>query len=240
MKRLGACCLFLSLGLMFHVLAGGSGSAKDFAEVKEALQALQDYIGGWKGNGTSEKSKSEIWSEKVNWSWRFKGNDAWLSMDFAESKFYKSGDIRYLPDKRTYQLSLIDKKGQKTVFEGKLTGPKKDRLTLERIDPDTKDTHQILMNMAGGGIRSVYTYSIKPENRTLYNKQWQVSFTKEGESFGTAKKFTECVVTGGLGTTAVSYKGVTYYVCCSGCRDAFLDTPEKYIAEFEAKKKKPK
>ena len=35
----------------------------------------------------------------------------------------------------------------------------------------------------------------------------------------------------------VSFQGKTYYVCCSGCRDAFNEEPEKYIAEFEAKKK---
>lgn len=45
-------------------------------------------------------------------------------------------------------------------------------------------------------------------------------------------------MTGGLGTQAISYKGVTYYVCCSGCRDAFNENPEKYIKEFEARKKK--
>ena len=40
------------------------------------------------------------------------------------------------------------------------------------------------------------------------------------------------------GTTAVMYKGKTYYVCCTGCRDEFRDNPEKYIKEFEAKQKK--
>jgi YHS domain-containing protein len=36
----------------------------------------------------------------------------------------------------------------------------------------------------------------------------------------------------------VLYKGKTYYVCCSGCRDAFKDDPEKYIKEFEERKAK--
>jgi hypothetical protein len=46
----------------------------------------------------------------------------------------------------------------------------------------------------------------------------------------------ECVVSGGLGTMAISYQGKTYHVCCSGCRDAFKDEPEKYIKEFEERK----
>src|SRR2546425_12672178 len=218
MKRLWAVGVLCSLVVLVQALAGGSGKQ---AQAKEALQALQDYIGSWKGNGTSEKNKSEIWNEKVNWSWRFKGDDAWLTMDFGQSKHYKFGELRYLTAKKTYELTLFDKKDAKQIFEGKLTGPKKDKVVFERLDAETKDTQQIAMNMAGGGIRSVYTYSIKPESRTLFNKQWQVAFTKEGESFATAKKQNECVVTGGLGTMTVSYKGMTYYVCCTGCRDAF-------------------
>ena len=36
------------------------GRSGEPASVKEALQALNDYIGDWKGNGTSEKDKGEI------------------------------------------------------------------------------------------------------------------------------------------------------------------------------------
>ena len=32
-------------------------------------------------------------------------------------------------------------------------------------------------------------------------------------------------------TIAVSYKGKTYYVCCSGCRDLFNENPEAILAE---------
>ena len=45
----------------------------------------------------------------------------------------------------------------------------------------------------------------------------------------------ECVVTGGKGTMAVSFKGQTYYVCCSGCKQAFDDDPEGVIAEYKAR-----
>lgn len=235
MKRCWAVGVLVSLVVMFQVVAGGAG--KQGKEIKEALHSLQDYIGSWKGNGTSEKNKSEIWNEKVAWSWRFKGQDAWLTLEFGDSRVFKNGEIRYLPEKKVYELTLLDKKDKKQVFQGKLTGPKKDKLVLERMDTETKETHQLALNMAAGGIGSVYTYSTKPENRTIYTRQWQLRFTKEGESFATAKKQVECVVTGGLGTMPVSYKGVTYYVCCSGCRDAFNENPEKIIKEYLAKKK---
>ena len=43
----------------------------------------------------------------------------------------------------------------------------------------------------------------------------------------------ECIVTGGLGTIKVAHKGETYYVCCTGCRQAFEDDPEGTIAEYK-------
>jgi hypothetical protein len=219
------------MSLSVGILASGG----DAPDAKEALQALQDFIGTWNGSGTSEKDRSVIWKEKVNWSWRFKGKDAWLVMSFPKAKYYKRGEMRYLPDSERYQLTLEDKEGKKLVFAGQL---KKTKLVLERRDAESKETQQLAMNIAGGGVRMVYAYSVKPENRTLYYKRFQVDFTKEGESFGTAAKKIECVVTGGLGTMPVSYNGATYYVCCSGCRDAFYENPEKIIKEFLARKKK--
>jgi len=58
-------------------------------DAKEALQALQDYIGGWKGNGTSEKDRSEIWKESANWSGVSKGKDASLTVEIKDSKLSK-------------------------------------------------------------------------------------------------------------------------------------------------------
>ena len=52
------------------------------------------------------------------------------------------------------------------------------------------------------------------------------------------QKGPECIVTGGLGTMQVSFGGNTYYVCCTGCRDAFNDDPAKIIAEYKARKAK--
>jgi hypothetical protein len=231
MRRLLASAVILSLTLGFHCFAGSSAG-----EVREALQALQDYIGSWKGNGTSEKDRSLIWNEKANWGWRFKGKDAWLTLDFPKSKNFRGGEMRYLPAKERYQLTLEDVQKKKLVFAGNL---KKGRLTLERLDPESKETQRITMNTAAEGIRFIYTYSVKPENRTLFNQQYQVAFTKVGESLGTTgDKKPECVVTGGLGTMTVSYNGMTYYVCCSGCRDAFNENPAKIIKEYLARKKK--
>jgi hypothetical protein len=231
MKRLLIC------GLMFSpvVLLPTAEAGKKGDDPKEALQALQDYIGGWKGSGSSEKDKSQIWKETASWSWRFKSKDVYLTVDMPQSKYFKGGEMRFLPDSGKYQLTLVDKNGGKTAYEGDL---KKTGLILERKN-DAGDTEQIKLGIAGGGDRLIHTFSVRLEGRSLFNKQYQIAYTKEGVTFGVAggEKKPECVVTGGLGTMAVSYMGQMYYVCCSGCRDAFYENPAKIIAEYKARKK---
>jgi YHS domain-containing protein len=228
MRKWLVCALLLSAGLFVRGADEGDG------DPKAALQAVQEFIGGWNGTANDIKNKG-FWKEKANWSWRFKGKDVWMSFALEDSKLYKSGELRFIPAKSKYQLTIIDKADNKAVYEGEL---KKNMLVVERTVADT-GTEQLKMNIAGGGDRLVYSMWLKPEGRTQFFKQLEVGYTKEGVTFGVeaGAKWPECVVTGGRGTSTVSYKGVTYYVCCSGCRDAFNENPAKIIAEYMARKK---
>ena len=235
MKRLLAC------GVLLTLTAVGARAASDDAPKtsKEALQALNDFIGEWKGNGGPDKPKlaptDPTWKENLEWTWKFKGDDAWLVINFKDSKNYKNGEMRYLLDKKVYQLTLTDKDDKKFVYEGPLDTDKSE-LTLERVDPDTKQTQQVVMNTAAEGVSFVFRMAHKEDGSKLYKKDFLVRATRAGESLGPTEVKNICVVSGGLGKIQVSYKGETFWVCCSGCADAFKDNPEKYIAEFKAKK----
>lgn len=213
-------------------LSGADAGKK--GDSHEGLEALQEFIGGWKGTA-NDKSKG-FWTEKSSWSWRFKDKDRWMTFDLENSKLYKGGEVRWMPAKSKYEVTLIDKAGKKTVYLGEL---KKDILVVERVN-DANDTEQLKMNIAAGGDRLIYSMWIKPDGRTLFTKKLEVGYTREGVTFGVEAggKKPECVVTGGLGTMPVSFMGTTYYVCCSGCRDAFNENPAKIIAEYMKKKKK--
>ena len=224
------------LGLV-PVLEAGSADEDEARSAKAALQALNDFIGDWNGSGAPEKPAPlprETWRETLSWSWRFKGNDAWLTMTVDNGKHLKSGELRFLPERGRYQFTALDSKDQKLTFEGEF---KKGYLTLDRTDAATKEVQRLMMNSAGDGLRFVYRSLRKPAGGTLFVKGYQVACTKKGEALGVRAKKAECVVTGGLGTSTVTYMGQTYYVCCSGCRDAFNEDPEKYIKEYEARKK---
>jgi len=69
---------------------------------------------------------------------------------------------------------------------------------------------------------------------TVANQREGTSFALNPDDYGDKK----CVVSGGLGTSTVSHNGKTYYVCCSGCKAAFEEDPERWIAKFEASNKK--
>ena len=108
---------------------------------------------------------------------------------------------------------------------------------LDRLDETTKETQRLTFRLLHSN-RFTYQYDVKPDGKTLFAKKYQVGATKEGVPFAEGEAGPECIVSGGLGTIKVTYKGETYYVCCSGCRRAFQDEPEKYIKEYQEKKAK--
>src|SRR5215469_8889586 len=99
MKRLIACAALLGLVGGAAVLADDKKTDEP-SSPKAALQALNDFIGDWKGNGEPEGrdvDRRDGWKEEVSWGWRFKGDDAWLTMKVKHGKFWKSAQLRYLP-----------------------------------------------------------------------------------------------------------------------------------------------
>jgi YHS domain-containing protein len=69
----------------------------------------------------------------------------------------------------------------------------------------------------------------------------EVGYTRDGTRLAEeGSSGPECIVTGGKGTMTTIYKGKTYWFCCTGCRDAFIDDPDGVIAEAEQRAAKKK
>lgn len=209
---------------------------------REALQVFGDLIGVWNGTGTPmgtrEEKQKGFWVEKMDWGWQFKGNDAWIKIDFDKSKNFTVGEIRYLPEKDQFELTLTNTKKEKLTFVGAVTTRDTTKyLTVER--EEGKDSQRLEFKFLHSN-RFLYKYDVKADGRPLFTTKWSVGATKEGESFAAGSGKPECVVSGGVGTSAVTFMGKTYYVCCSGCRDEFNATPAKYVKEYEEKLKAKK
>jgi hypothetical protein len=223
--------------IVFLVALSHAGETTEKKTPKKALQALNDLIGNWRGtgepNGTREEKQRNFWQETIAWEWRFKGKDVYLRASFEKGKHFTTAELRYLPDKDRYQLTATTPAKEKLNFEGTLD---KKYLSLERTDEKKNEKQRLVIALLHFN-RHVYRYEVKAADRTAFREIYRVGATKEGVEFAGGDDKPECVVSGGLGTMPVTYKGKTYYVCCSGCRDAFNDEPDKYIKEFEARKK---
>jgi hypothetical protein len=226
--------LILCVGVAF------AAPEPDKKSVKEGLQVFQDLVGSWRATGTPNGSREEkergFWQETISWEWQFKGDDAWLKAAFAKGKYFATAELRYIPADDRYRLTAVTPAKQQLVFEG---ARKDNKLTLERTDDATKERQRLIINLLHSN-RYLYSFETCPGGKTRYTALYQVGATKEGVPFASEQDQPECVVSGGLGTSKVTYKGKTYYVCCSGCRTAFQEEPEKYIKEFEERKAKKK
>jgi hypothetical protein len=216
-------------------LLGGADAVPRSA--KDALQVFNDLIGSWRGTGTPvgdrEAQRKGFWTETLTWQWQFKGQDAWLKVAFEKSRNFTGGELRYQPEQDTFALSLQTPAKETVTF----TGPfKKKVLTLER--QVNEETQRLVFTLLHDN-RFLYRYEVRPAGKTVFAKQYGVGATKEGVPFAGGDGKPVCIVSGGLGTTAVQHMGKTYYVCCSGCRDEFRENPEKYIKEHEEKKVVP-
>lgn len=204
---------------------------------RDALKPFNVLIGKWNAagvpEGTPEQRDKGHWSEVLDWGWKFKGDDAWLTVAFEKGKHFKTGELRALPKENAFQLNVEALDGRKLVYTGEF---KERYLTLERTDDKTKETEKLVFALLHSN-RITYHAEVKPDGKTFFTKLYRVGATKDGEPLvSTGFNEKECVVSGGTGSSAVTFKGKTYYVCCSGCRDAFNDEPEKFVAEFEKKR----
>src|SRR5262245_43464616 len=230
MRRVIIPCLCVMLSAVTEAQPPAKKSAR------EALAPFNDLVGDWRsvGEWRAPAKDKDFWNERMSWVWKFKGDDAWLTVEFKDSHNFTSGELRYDPAKDHFTLTVKTPAKETLTFAGEF----KDKvLTLDR--EDKKETHRLVMRLLHHN-RVLYRYEVKAEGKSLFAQRYKVAATKEGVPFAAGDGRPECIVTGGLGTISVSYQGNTYYVCCSGCRDAFRENPEKYIKEYEAKKAKKK
>lgn len=204
---------------------------------REALQAFNDAIGVWRGTGTPTGTREEqekgFWIETMKWEWQFQPKDAWIKIDFDKGKYFTAATLRTGNSKDQFTFAVRTVNKQSKTFTGKM---KNKVLTLER--QEGAQVERLVFTFLHAN-RFLYRHETRPADRLFFTKLYQVGATKEGVPFAGDVK-PECIVSGGLGTSAVTFEGQTYYVCCSGCRAEFNENPAKYVQEYLAKQKKAK
>jgi YHS domain-containing protein len=221
--------------LAFLAIGADEGTSARRAD-REALKVYGDLIGSWRGAGQPKRGQATgSWKESASWAWKLSEKSAALEIDIETGKYLKSALLKPGKKAEEYVLEATLADGSKRTFSGKQVQDKPLVLTSERT---------------GEGVRRV-TLTIPNENRFLlllesepasktFARLGEVGFTRNGVAFAAGESGPVCIVTEGRGSIQVSYKGKSYYVCCSGCKDLFNKDPETILAEAAERAKKAK
>ena len=207
--------------------------SSETVSAKDALAEFNDLIGGWRGTGQPRRGSARgAWRENAEWVWEFDEDAVSIRYDVTDGKLMTTAELTWDAENGDFQLvAEIPETGERS-YAGTLDD---EQLTLLSESDDEGYEHRITVTRLNEK-RTLVLFERRQEGRQSFSRVAEVGYTREGTRLATSDNTgPECVVTGGVGTMPVMHDGKTYYVCCSGCRQAFEDDPEGVIAEYEAK-----
>jgi len=205
----------------------------------DKLDDLQILLGTWRG--ITQKTKN---IDETNWVWDFQTEPKQpaLLMESNANPYLNHARLTYLPESSEYQLTLAGD-DETRVLTGQFSEEIRSEIgdndqpqktyKLELTDPAEEDRGiRLVFNQQNNNRYLLEVYEQRrPGDRffridTVSTQRQGTSMALIDEGYGEKT----CIISGGLGTIQVSYQGKGYYVCCSGCKAAFEDDPERWIA----------
>ena len=250
-----ACVAGLSLACVSWMLSCGLlASAADKDEAKgpagrTELSRFQAFVGAWRGVGQPKRGSTDgAWSERLEWAWKFDQGSARLRFAAPQGKYWREATLAPSDKSGEFRLTLAPAKstGNSNSEEFlRYAGRAADdgSLVLDAVDAEKLSADQpqrITVRLVAGGDRLIILLERRSALSDRYARLAEIGYTRQGSDFGKGATQIECVVTGGLGTMPVTHEGQTYYVCCAGCRDLFLQKPAEILAEYRERKAKEK
>jgi hypothetical protein len=225
--------LIAGLCVVFAVAAVSAQSKSKADKDKEAqLDALGYFnclMGEWRCEGTppgqAQSAKTGRWQESATYVWSLKG-EIGVKFKIVGGKYLDTGLLSYDVKSEKYVLTAVRPDKSKAVYTGAFDEENKNVLVL------TGDSEKLTFTFRPSDGRFRLDVE-KPVGKAVaeiwcQNKAQSLAF-KAGENF------VKCVVTGGPSNSSVSAGGRNLPVCCTGCRDAVLENPAKWIAHAIAR-----
>lgn len=211
---------------------GTAHSKAEFTAAKESLGVFNSLIGGWRGVGQEKRNSSRgSWQETADWVWDLSGDAPAVVVKIKNGKRFKIVRITADSVPNKFQLELTNVDDSKTTLTGEFVATE-NKLTANSTTDAAGLEYQITVTLLNEK-RTLLAYSQRKAGQSQFAQLAQVGYTREGTRLAEeTQQGPECVVTGGLGTIPVTHKGQTYYVCCTGCRDAFDADPDGILADF--------
>jgi hypothetical protein len=213
-------------------------------EAMEKLKPLQILLGKWRG--TTRKALVD----EPEWIWDLQTDPAApaLVMTSAKGAYFTAARLGIDADTAGYQLTTTSPNGETKRFAGSFIQPVEDVIGdndklqrtfklefVEQAERAATEAWRVVFNQQENN-----RFILEIERRrgsAAYARVDTVSTQREGTSFAlsdTDFKDKECIISQGLGTISVSYKGKSYWVCCTGCEAAFYEDPQKWIDRYAA------
>lgn len=237
MRCSAGCGLAVSVVLCWTWLVsaapGPDLSAEQRTAITASLTEFNDLIGGWRGAAQPQRNSTKgAWTEKAAWVWDLRKDAVGLRYEIQDGQALQSALLTYNLEAKQYVLTATLPDKSERIYRGQIENKK---LVLVSEKDATDKIHRLTLTRLNEK-RTLILLEQRPAEAERYTRVVEIGYTREGTSLATeGGDGPECVVTGGKGTIQVSHQGKTYWVCCTGCRDAFNDDPEGILKEFAEK-----
>lgn len=217
------------------------------------LKPIQILLGQWRG--TTRRQFGEFKAvDSHEWLWDLQSSPEEPALVIASDKspYLHSGRLTWDLAEQQFVLTGEDTDGTARTFRGNFTEephevmgdddkPQKVfRLELEQNAPDDSGEQWQLAIVQQENNRYLLEVG-RRRGSAAFSRHDTVSTQREGTSFALSdSNYAErtCIISEGLGTTELKYKGRSYWVCCSGCKAAFEEDPATWIARAAERQKK--
>jgi YHS domain-containing protein len=240
MNRRGMIVAFISCSAVLFAAAAPPSAGEAAARKRDqaALKAYGSLVGSWRGVGMVERnSRKGAWTESAEWVWKLDKNSASLALKIDRGKYLKSAILSRGDKPGVFRVEATLADDSKRTFEGKVGD--RDKLVLVATEKPAEGVGRITLSPLHETRFLLLLETPVPDSES-YRRLGEVGYTRNGVAFAAGDSYPKCVVTEGRGTIKVTYKGETYYVCCSGCKDLFDENPAAIIAEAKEREKNKK
>lgn len=219
------------------------------------LQPLQILLGQWRGTTRREfENFKAVDNHEWVWDLRTSPSQPALVIRSDKSPYLRAGRLTWDTQQNCFVLSATDGEGKERRLKGdfseaphEITGSDDKQHRVFRLELNEERAGQ-------EGEQWQLAFAHQENNRYLLelgkrrgmatvSRYDTVSTQREGTSFAlsdTGYAERTCIISEGLGTTELTWKGRSYWVCCSGCKAAFEEDPERWIAlAAERSREKP-